>query len=101
MYASGRKLLSVNPGRKGSIDCFLQVASVPPLQIAVNIRPKLLQLIPEGVEAHLHSPVVDIRRKGAIVGRIIDIRNGNRGCVTRKLGDVEHVSAGVGSGNEN
>jgi hypothetical protein len=34
-----------------------RVAGVSPLQIAVNIWPKLLQLISKGVEAHLRSPV--------------------------------------------
>ena len=35
---------------------FLQVAGVSSLQIAVNIWPKLLQLISKGVETHLRSP---------------------------------------------
>ena len=42
------------PDWKASIGCFFLVAGVSPLQIAVNIGPKLLQLIPEGVDAHLN-----------------------------------------------
>jgi hypothetical protein len=30
-------------------------------QTSVNIRPKLLQLIPEGVDAHLHAPAGETR----------------------------------------
>ena len=71
------------------------------LQISVNIGPKLLQLIPEGVEAHLRSPVGETRRKTAIGGGIIGTGNGRRGGVAGKLGDIEHVSSGVSSGNEN
>src|SRR5271154_3045814 len=81
--------------------CFLLPAGVSLLQIVVNVGPKLLQLVPEGVEAHLRSPVGEIRRKSTIVGRIIDVGNGNRRCVAGKLGNVEHVGTGVSSGDEN
>ncbi len=61
MHAGGRKPASVESGLEGLIVCFLllflQVARVSLLQIAVNIGPKLLQLISEGVETHLRSPV--------------------------------------------
>jgi|HubBroStandDraft_6_1064221.scaffolds.fasta_scaffold115721_2 hypothetical protein len=60
MHPSGRKRVMQNPTWKALVGCFLllflQVAGVSPLQIAVNIWPKLLQLIPEGVDAHLRSP---------------------------------------------
>ena len=76
-------------------------AFVSPLYIVVHVRPKLLQLIPKRVEAHLHSPVVEIPRNGSILGGIIDIGNGNRGCIASKFGGVECVRAGVFSGDEN
>src|SRR5580692_11533818 len=80
--------------------CLLQLAIVSPLQIAVNVGPKLLQLIPEGIEAHLRSPVGDIRRKSTIIGGIIDVGNGNRRGISGKFGNVEHRRAGVSSGDE-
>ena len=51
---------------KASIGCILLVADVSPLQTAVNIGPKLLQLIPEGVDAHLNCKTGDTRRKTTI-----------------------------------
>src|SRR5580704_7545107 len=94
-----------NPEWEALLGCFLllflHVAGMFPLQIAVNIRPKLLQLISEGVEAHLRSPARETRRKTAIGGGIIDVGNRNRRCVAGKLGNVEHVGPGVSSSNEN
>ena len=89
------------PDWKASIACFLLVADVSPLQIAVNIGPKLLQLIPEGVDAHLKCKTGEIRRKTTIGSGIVDVGNGNRSCIARKLGNVEHITAGVFPGDEN
>ena len=89
----------------GSVVCFLllflQVARVSPLQITVDVWPKLLQLISKGIDTHLRPPIVDISRKAQIRTGIIEIGNGNRGCVAGKLGNVEHVSPGVSSSDEN
>ena len=62
-------------------------------QIAVNIRPKFLQLIPEGVDAHLHSPTVSAVRKTPVVGGIIDGGNGNCRRIARELGNVKCITA--------
>jgi hypothetical protein len=86
---------------KASIGCILLVADVSPLQTAVNIGPKLLQLIPEGVDAHLKCKTREIRRKTTIGSGIVDVGNGNRSRIARKLGNVEHITAGVFSGDEN
>src|SRR5208283_361803 len=96
----GWKRLNANSNWKASLICFLQVAGMSSLQIVVNVGPEFLQFIPEGVEAHLRSPIVEIPRKVPISGGIIDIGNGNRRCVARKLRDVKHRTAGVSSGDE-
>src|SRR5580658_3752147 len=65
LAAEGNESLPI-PDWKASIGCFLLVAGASPLQIAVNIGPKLLQLIPEGVDAHLNGKAGETRRKTTI-----------------------------------
>src|SRR5580692_9265218 len=100
-----QKRASVESRLQGLVGCFLllflQVAGVSVLQIAVNIWPKLLQLISKGVNTHLHSPTRETRRKTAIGGGIIKVGNGNRRCVAGKLRNIKHVSTGVSSSDEN
>src|ERR1022692_4592819 len=103
-HPSGRKRVMRNPTWKALVGCFLllflQVAGVSPLQIAVNIWPKLLQLISKGVDAHLRSPAGQTRRKAPIGFGIIEVGNSNRRCVAGKLGNVEHARPGVSSSDE-
>src|SRR5208283_2617578 len=88
-----------------SIGCllffFLQVTSVSPLQIVVNIGPEFLQFIAKSIDTHLRSPAVCARRSTTIGGGVIYVGDGNRRGIAGKLGDVERVLAGICSGNEN
>src|SRR5580704_7937362 len=105
MHADGRKRVRAESGMESLIGCslllFLQVALVSPLQVVMNIGPKLLQLIAKGIQAHLRSPVRQIRRKTAIGLGIIEVGNPNRRRVAGKLGNVEHVPTGVFPSDEN
>src|ERR1700722_19641017 len=105
MHFRSRKQLSAESGMEALVGrfllLFLRVARLSPLYVAVNIWPKLLQLISKGVEAHLRSPARKTRRPTAIGCGVINRGNSDRGCVAGKLRNVEHVRPGVSSSNEN
>src|ERR1700685_1189632 len=94
-------VMAKNGGGESGIGEGLLMAFVSLLQIVVNVGPKLLQHIPEGVETHLRSPIGKTRRKTTIGGGIIDVGNSDRSGVAGKLGNVEHSSARVSSSDEN
>ena len=77
MHAGGGKRLSgIRIGRDGLIpflQLFLVIFRPSPQDVVVNIGPKLLQFIAEGIESHLGSPIGEARRCTAIRSRIVTV----------------------------
>jgi hypothetical protein len=61
----------VGPEKSLAVFSFLQLSSVSVLEVVMNIRPKLFQLVAESVDPHLHRPTGKTRVKTTIGGRVI------------------------------
>ena len=56
-----------------------------PEELASGVGPKLLHHIKQGIKANLLSPLVRSVAKGAVLRRIVDVRNTSGDCVSSQL----------------
>src|ERR1700683_4076775 len=100
-YAKTSNHFQIFPHIGAALPLLLRRRVLLPQQIVVNIRPKFLQLIAEGVDTHLHAPAVRAVPETPVAGGIIDGRDSNCRRIARELGDVKHSTTGIFTSDQN